>query len=127
MLRSVAIRADWAEKQVELPPDQVFDWLETARTRDFELALISCADANIIDHLVGSAMFNDQVGAPVHGERVQLLDIWAVLNAAWFKGQVKIDRFALEIEDGEKHGGQRRERAAGTALSLQKYIVKFII
>jgi hypothetical protein len=76
MLRSVAIGPGWAKKAGRSGRrGGVFDRIETSGAEGLKTAFIVGANPDVVDGLVRSAVLDDEVGAPVDGERIELADI----------------------------------------------------
>jgi hypothetical protein len=108
MLRSLAIGADGTKKQVELSRNWVFDGVKTARAERLEAAGVGRAHPDVVYQLVGTAMFDDQIGTALHHQRIELADIESVLDRAGFKGQIELDRFPFQVYNCNQHGSFHR-------------------
>ena len=99
MLRSVAIGPGWAKKQVEVAVEGVFDRIETSGAEGLKTAFIVGANPDVVDGLVWSAVLDDEVGAPVDSERIELADIKTVLDDAGLVAEVELDGFPFQISN----------------------------
>ena len=86
MLRSVTVGTDWAKKQVELARQWMLDGLQASRTQDLKAAFVSRPNPHIIYQLIWATVFDNQIGASVDSQLIELPDIGAVFDAAGFKG-----------------------------------------
>ena len=119
MLRSAAIGPGRSKKQVELAGERVLDGVEATRAEGLEAPLIGGADPNIVDQLARTAVLDNEVGPAVDYQRVQLADIESVFNTAGFKGQIELDRFPFQVNNGNQHGRCHRD-ATRRRLDLSK-------
>ncbi len=108
MLRSVAVGPGRAKEQVELAGERMLDRVEAAGAEHLEAAGIGGAHPDVVDQLIRSPMLDDQVGAALDSQRIELMDVEAVLDAPRLKGQVEFGRFFLELNNRKKHGGGHR-------------------
>src|SRR5271168_280091 len=113
MLGSVAIRAGWAKKQVEVPVEGVFDGVEAAGAEGLEAAFIGCADSNIVYGFIRAAMLDDKIGAAVNGERIELADIEAVFNAAGLVGEIELEGLPFQVYNRNQHDSVHRGMECG--------------
>jgi hypothetical protein len=90
MLGSFAIRPGRSKKQVELPGKRMFDGIEAAGAEDLKAARVGGADPDVVDQLPGAAMLDEQVGAALNSERIELLNTESIVDTAGRKGQVEL-------------------------------------
>jgi hypothetical protein len=127
MLRSVAIGTGWAKKQVEVPVEGMFDRVEATGAEDLKAAFVACANADVVDRLIGAAMLDDQVSAAVDGQWIELADIEAVFNAAGFVGEIELEGLPFQVYNRNQHGnvhrgGVRRRMVSPVNLELDYHL-----
>jgi hypothetical protein len=80
VLRTIKIGANRAKKEVEFTRNGVFYRVNAPGTRDFEISLVACTNANIGDDIPGTAMFFKQVSASGGMQIAVLVDIRTVID-----------------------------------------------
>jgi hypothetical protein len=99
----LGVRVFGAEEEVEVAGERDGDRLDAAGAEDLELALVGGADADVLDDLLGAAMFDDEVGFAADGEWAYLAGIGCVVDCAGGDGLVEEERFILQVERSDEH------------------------
>ena len=104
MLRSLAIGADGAKKQVELSRNRVFHRVEATGAEHLEAAVEVRAQADVFDELPGPAVFDDQLCLPLELQRADLANVGSVVDLARRQAFIQWKRLVDELCGGDEHG-----------------------
>ena len=86
-----------AEEEVEAAGERDGNGFDAAGAEDFEVALVIGADADVFDDLLGAAVFDEEVGFAVDGERAYLAGVGSVVDGAGGDGLVEEEGVILQV------------------------------
>jgi hypothetical protein len=104
VFRGVYIDTGGTEKQVEVFIQAMGDRIEAAGAGHFEVALVGGAQTDVVNMLVGPAMFGEEVRAAAYWHAVQLPDAGAVIDGAGGNGFAELKRLPFQIEHCYQYG-----------------------
>jgi hypothetical protein len=101
------VDAERAEEEVEIAAERVADRLEATGARDFKVAGPVSAGADVSNNFFRTAVLAEELGVALDGEGADLESLVAVVDGAGREAEVKADRLAFEVEQGDEHGNFR--------------------
>jgi hypothetical protein len=101
---AIYVDAGGTEKQVEVFFEAMGDRIEAAGAGHLEVALVGGAQTDVVDMLMGPAMFGEQVSAAAYWHAAQLPDAGAVIDGAGRNGFAELKRLPFQIEHCYQYG-----------------------
>ena len=92
------------EKQVKVFFEPMRHRIEASGAGHFEVALVAGAQTDVLDLIVGPAVFGDEVGAAAHRHSVELPNPGAVIDGAGRDGLIEFKWLPFEIEHRNQYG-----------------------
>jgi hypothetical protein len=80
-----------AEDEVEIALEGGVNGLDAAGAEDLEVALVGCADADVVDVRVGGAVLDEEVGLALDGQWAYLVDVGGVVQGTGSEGFVEVE------------------------------------
>ena len=77
------------------------DGFDAAGAEDLEVAAVVGAEADVVDEVVGAAVFDDQFGSTFYGEGAGLAEVGGVVECSGGDGFVEFEGFVYELERGD--------------------------
>jgi len=107
VLARTGVDPDGAKNQVEIAFQGLRYGLNASRAEDFEVALVVCAEANVLDLRVGpallTAMLDDQVSLTRYRKRRDLPYVVAVVEDSGSEGFIYLQGLVEELYGSNEH------------------------
>jgi hypothetical protein len=104
MLRSLCVYARGPEKQIKMLFQALGDRIKAAGAWHFKVPMVSGAQTDVLDLIVGPAMFGDKVGASAYWHAIQLADAGAVIDGAGGNDLAEFKRLPFQVERSDQYG-----------------------
>jgi hypothetical protein len=104
VLAGLIIHAAGPEDEVEVPAEELFDGFDAPGAEQFKRAGKVRAQTDIVDKVLGAAMFDDQFGLALELQGTNLADILGIVDRPRCEAFVQLERLFDELYGSDEHG-----------------------